>query len=48
VNEGKLEPEQMTDIISGRDRRLAGRSVPAEGLFLWKVDYPNKIFINKG
>ena len=47
VNEGKLEPEQMIDIISGRDRKLAGRSVPAEGLFLWNVDYPQKIFINK-
>ena len=47
INEGKMEPGQITEIISGRDRKLAGRSVPADGLFLWAVDYPDQIFIKQ-
>lgn len=35
----KLEPHDLERILLGRDRRLAGKAAPPQGLFLWKVDY---------
>jgi len=32
-------PEQMQEIISSNDRKLAGPTLPPHGLFLWKIDY---------
>jgi len=46
VSEGKLQPENISDILLSRNRKNAGRSVPSDGLFLWKIDYPDHIFIN--
>lgn len=40
---GKLTVEDMHLIIASRDRRKAGFSVPAKGLFLTKVQYPRTI-----
>lgn len=37
---GKLRPEEMTGILEGRDRSLAGPTAPPQGLFLWSVTYP--------
>jgi len=45
VNEGKLKVAEIEQIIQSRDRQKAGRSVPPEGLFLMKVEYPAEIFI---
>jgi len=45
VNEEKLEVSEIEQIILSRDRKKAGRSVPPEGLFLIKVEYPLEIFI---
>lgn len=42
---GKMEVENIHEIIKSKDRSEAGASVPAHGLFLTKVEYPNKIFI---
>jgi len=39
IGKGKLEAEDMKSIIEAKDRSEAGFSVPAEGLFLEKVDY---------
>ena len=39
VAEGKLEPEDIPRITASRDRRLAGMTAPAEGLFLNRVVY---------
>lgn len=39
VAEGKREPEDMGRIIEARDRKLAGRTAPAEGLYLNRVFY---------
>jgi tRNA pseudouridine38-40 synthase len=36
---GKLSPERMRVILESRDRRLAGPTAPAKGLFLEKVRY---------
>ncbi len=40
VGEGKIKPEEVIKIIEKKDRRVAGRSVPAQGLYLCKVEYP--------
>lgn len=40
VGSGKLTQETFKAIIGKKDRCAAGTSVPAEGLFLWKVEYP--------
>ena len=46
VGLGKLTVEEFTQIIEQKDRRAAGRAVPAKGLFLSKVTYPSSIYIN--
>ena len=40
IGEGKIEPQQMENIINSKDRSSAGFSVPAHALFLLKVEYP--------
>jgi tRNA pseudouridine38-40 synthase len=42
VGEGKKSPQDIKEILDSRDRRKAGRSVPASGLGLYKIDYPNQ------
>lgn len=37
---GKLDPAAVPDILAKGDRRLAGPTLPAKGLFLLRVDYP--------
>ncbi|MDI3527643.1 MAG: tRNA pseudouridine38-40 synthase [Tenuifilum sp.] len=44
VGRGKITPEEFAQIIEHRDRKLAGTSAPAEGLFFTKVEYPEKVF----
>jgi tRNA pseudouridine38-40 synthase len=39
VGTGKLEPEDIQSILEAKDRQAASMSVPAHGLFLWKIDY---------
>lgn len=43
VGKGKMEPEKITDIIKSQNRSNAGASVPAHGLFLTEVLYPDSI-----
>lgn len=40
VGRGKLSKDGFLDVINGKDRCLAGISMPAHALFLWKIDYP--------
>jgi tRNA pseudouridine38-40 synthase len=40
VGKGKMEAAEIKNIIEMKNRSEAGFSVPAEGLFLEKVDYP--------
>ncbi|MEW4923072.1 tRNA pseudouridine(38-40) synthase TruA [Algibacter sp. 2305UL17-15] len=40
---GKLEVNQLHNIIESKDRSEAGYSVPAHGLYLTKVSYPETI-----
>ncbi len=45
VGLGKMEVEKLHEIIRSESRSKAGASVPAKGLYLTKVEYPNTIFI---
>lgn len=47
IGTGKTSLDQLETIIGSRDRKLAGRAVPAHGLFLSEVAYPASIFINR-
>lgn len=41
---GKLEVEQLHEIIMSKNRGEAGFSVPPQGLFLTDIQYPDSIF----
>lgn len=40
VGAGKIEPEEIPEIIAGKDRTKAGPTAPANGLTLMKIKYP--------
>jgi tRNA pseudouridine38-40 synthase len=40
VGEGKLSAEDLAAVLASRDRRRAGRTAPAHGLYLISVSYP--------
>lgn len=44
VGRGKLSIEQFCRIIEGKDRCLAGTSVPGNALFLTDIEYPESTF----
>ena len=39
---GKMDPSCIPTIFAAKDRRVAGRTAPAQGLFLVEVHYPKK------
>ena len=39
VGKGKIAPEDIPSVIEAKDRRLAGTTAPAEGLYLVEVKY---------
>ena len=39
VGLGKIEPREIEDIINSKDRTRAGKTLPAHGLYLVKVNY---------
>lgn len=40
IGRGRYEVEEIRNIIEAKDRSLAGLSVPAHGLYLSRVEYP--------
>ena len=42
VGRGNLQPDEIDNILAARDRRAAGPTAPARGLFLVSVEYPNE------
>lgn len=46
VGIGKISIEQFDEIIHRKDRCAAGMSMPAKGLFLTDITYPEEIFID--
>ncbi len=43
VGQGKLEVDDVKSILKSKDRAKAGPSVPAKGLYLTQVNYPESI-----
>jgi tRNA pseudouridine38-40 synthase len=39
IGRGKIPPEQMKTILEAKDRRVAGKTAPACGLFLERIEY---------
>jgi tRNA pseudouridine38-40 synthase len=39
VGSGKRNPKDLVEILNKRDRQLAGKTAPGQGLYLWKVFY---------
>lgn len=39
VGRGRAAPSSMAEVLASRDRALAGRTAPPEGLYLVRVDY---------
>ena len=48
VGKGKMTPEDVKSIIKSRDRSRAGASVPAKGLYLTGITYPEEIYLTHG
>ncbi len=46
IGDKKIRPDDLIHIIESRDRRKAGIAVPAHGLYLKKVTYPEEIYLN--
>ncbi len=46
VGIGRMTKDEFSEIIKGKDRRLAGRAVPPEGLYLSAVKYPEEIYLD--
>lgn len=46
VGKHKIAPEAVKDIIKSKSRSQAGASVPAKGLYLNEIIYPQSVFID--
>jgi len=44
VGTGRMTTTELQEVLKSRDRRKAGRAVPAEGLYLCEVKYPQHIY----
>lgn len=42
VGNGRLKPHDITRVLVGKNRQLAGKTAPPHGLFLWQVNYDKK------
>ncbi len=47
VGKGKISPLEYEEIIKNKDRSKAFGAAPAEGLYLWNVEYPKGLLIEK-
>lgn len=47
IGTGKTTIDQLKEIIESKDRKNAGPSAPAQGLFLTEVVYPKTLFIDE-
>ena len=43
INQRNAKPEEMRTILDAQDRRQAGPTAPPQGLFLYKLNYPDSI-----
>jgi tRNA pseudouridine38-40 synthase len=47
IGQGRMTVSEFEQILLAKDRRKAGRSAPASGLFLVEVGYPPATFVRK-
>ena len=47
IGVGKEEPHWILSVLESKDRRAAGETAPAHGLFLERVEYDNLTFVSK-
>ncbi len=47
IGQGKRSVASMHKLIEAKDRKLAGASAPASGLFLTNIEYPDELFCSK-
>jgi len=45
IGNGKKKIKDLEKILKSKERSKAGYSVPAKGLFLTEIKYPNQIFL---
>ena len=43
ASEGKIDPDDIKDILKTRDRRLTGPTVPPQGLYLTNIWYDGPV-----
>jgi tRNA pseudouridine38-40 synthase len=48
VGQGKIDLQDVKTILKSKDRSKAGPSVPAKGLYLTKITYPNTVIAYDG
>ena len=48
VGRGVRPVAWVQDVLAGRDRRLAGVTAPAQGLYLWSIRYPEALGLPAG
>ncbi|MFC2123725.1 tRNA pseudouridine(38-40) synthase TruA [Bacteroidota bacterium] len=46
IGQGRMKLDELKKILRSKDRRKAGRAVPAHGLYLSRVSYPEDMFNN--
>lgn len=46
VGQGKIKPDEVPALIAAADRRLTGKTMPACGLYLVRVDYEPNVFLH--
>lgn len=39
IGQGKREPEEIPKLIATKDRQQVGKTMPPQGLYLWKISY---------
>jgi len=39
VGNGKYQPGEIVEMIEAKDRKAAGKTAPAHGVYLWEVNY---------
>jgi tRNA pseudouridine38-40 synthase len=44
VGAGERNPTDLTDILQAKERKFAGKTAPAHGLYLWEVFYEKNFF----
>ena len=47
VGRHRMTLDEFRSVIAGRDRCLAGDSAPAAGLFLYRIEYPDDIYLKE-